>query len=135
MAYQTLQQPVFVEQSALVVRALGGLPGGMSPHILTPLGLDNFCKILDVFDDRYAEAQSVIAFTDGKLRRKFVGILPGEIAPRPRGKGYDWDTIFIPQGFNQTNAEMGEEQFLSISMRRRAIVQFMQFLQSNYVFE
>jgi len=134
-AYQILKQPVFVEQSALAVRAWGGLPGGMTTEFIVPLGLDNLCKMLNVFDDRYAEALSVIAFTDGKLRRKFVGTLPGTIAPHPRGDGYSWDTIFVPQGFTHTNAEMGEEQYLSISMRRRAIVQFMQFLQSNYVFE
>ena len=134
-AYQILKHPVFIEQSALVVRAWGGLPGGMTTEFIVPLGLENFCKMLNVFDDRYAEAQSVIAFTDGKMRRKFVGVLKGQIASHPRGDGYSWDTIFIPEGFNKTNAEMGEEQYLSISMRRRAIVQFMQFLQSNYVFE
>ena len=134
-AYKIVNKPVFVEQTALAVRAWGGLPGGMTNVFTTAMGMNNFCRALNAFDDHYAEAISVIAFSDGSLRRTFVGSLPGEIATQPRGTGYRWNPIFIPQGFDKTFGEMREEEVLSISMRRRAIVEFMRFLQSNYVFE
>lgn len=134
-AYQIMNKPVFVEQTALAVRAWGGLPGGMTNVFTTAMGLGNFCRALNAFDDHYAEAVSVIAFSDGNMRRTFTGTLPGEIADRPRGEGYRWNPIFIPQGFDKTFGEMREDEVLSISMRRRAIVEFMRFLQSNYVFE
>jgi non-canonical purine NTP pyrophosphatase (RdgB/HAM1 family) len=134
-AYQMLRRPVIVEQSGLAVRAWGGLPGGMSSAFLQPIGMMNFCRMLTPFDDRYAEAIAAIAFSDGSIQRKFVGVLPGTIAERPRGEGYSWRTIFIPQGFTQTLAEMSAEAALSISMRRRAILDFMRFLQATYSVE
>jgi non-canonical purine NTP pyrophosphatase (RdgB/HAM1 family) len=133
-AFEIFKKPVFVDHSALCIRAWGGLPGGLTTTFMVPLGLHNICKMLQPFEDKYAEAISVIAFTDGNLRRKFVGALPGEIADYPRGNGYSWNNIFIPTGFSTTFGEMTEDQVLSISSRRRAVVEFMQFLQSNYDF-
>jgi len=133
-AYAILHKPVFVEQSGISIRAWGGLPGGLSTPFVLPLGLNNLCKMMSLFDDHYAEALSVIAFTDGTIHRTFIGRLEGEIASVPRyGEAFNnWDAIFIPKGFTETIAEMSAEKRLSISMRRRAVVQFMQFLQSNY---
>ena len=131
-AFEILRKPVFVDHSALSIRAWGGLPGGLTTTFIGPAGLHNVCKMLQPFSDKYAEAVSVIAFTDGNLRRKFVGTVPGEIPDLPRGNGYSWNNIFIPNGFTTTLGEMNEDEQLSISSRRRAVVQFMQFLQSNY---
>jgi non-canonical purine NTP pyrophosphatase (RdgB/HAM1 family) len=133
-AYDILKKPVYVEQAALYIRAWGGFPGGMTTAFIRPVGLHNVCKMLHPFEDRYAEAVSVIAFTDGSIRRKFVGTLPGVIAESPRGNSWGWNSIFIPDGFTLTLGEMSEEQHLSISSRRRAIIEFMRFLQANYEF-
>jgi XTP/dITP diphosphohydrolase len=134
-AYQIVRRPVFVEQSALAVRAWGGLPGGLTRSFVEALGMVNLCKMLDAFEDRYAEAIAVIAFTDGEILRKFVGVLPGRIAERPRGTVYGWNTIFIPQGFEKTFAELTDEEIQSISMRRPAIFEFMRFLKDTYDME
>ena len=133
-AFGTLGKPVFVEQSALCVRAWGDFPGGLTTQVLMSVGLSNMCRMLQPFEDKYAEAVSVIAFTDGQLQRKFVGVVEGEISPAPRGNGYSWNNIFIPNGFSQTLGEMNGDAVLSLSSRRRAILKFMQFLQSNYDF-
>lgn len=131
-AYAVLKKPVFVDHSALAIRAWGGLPGGLTTTFIHPAGLTNICRMLQPFDDRYAEAISVIAFTDGQLLRKFVGVVPGSIPDQPRGQGYSWNNIFIPAGFNKTLGEMNEDEILSISSRRRAIIEFMRFLSSQY---
>jgi len=131
-AYEVLKKPVFVEQSALSIRAWGGLPGGLTTSFLVPVGLSNICKMLRPFSDKYVEAISAIGFTDGQLVRKFVGVVPGEIPSEPRGNGYSWNNIFIPAGFTKTIGEMSEDEMLSLSARRRAIIEFMRFLQSNY---
>ena len=131
-AYEVLKKPVFVEQSALAIRAWGGLPGGLTSAFIVPAGLSNICKMLQPFGDKYAEAISAIGFTDGQLVRKFVGVVPGEIPPEPRGGGYSWNNIFIPAGFSKTLGEMSEDEMLSISSRRRALIEFMRFLQMNY---
>ncbi|NEP20443.1 MAG: hypothetical protein F6J97_26775, partial [Leptolyngbya sp. SIO4C1] len=131
-AYSILKKPVFVEQSALAIRAWGGLPGGMTATFLVPAGLNNICKMMHAFSDKHADAISAIGFTDGQLVRKFVGVVPGEIPPEPRGNGYSWNNIFVPAGFTKTLGEMSEDEMLSISSRRRALIEFMQFLQSQY---
>jgi XTP/dITP diphosphohydrolase len=131
-AYDILKKPVFVEQSALSIRAWGGLPGGLTTTFIGPAGVSNICKMLRPFEDKYAEAVSAIGFTDGQLLRKFIGVVPGEIPPEPRGSGYSWNNIFIPAGFSKTLGEMTPEEILSISSRRRSVVEFMRFLQHNY---
>jgi XTP/dITP diphosphohydrolase len=133
-AFDALQKPVFVEQSALCIRAWGDFPGGLTTTTFTSVGLANICRMLQPFEDRYAESVSVIAFTDGQMQRKFIGAVEGEIPPEPRGSGYSWNNIFIPVGFSQTLGEMSDEAVLSLSSRRRAVLKFMQFLQSNYDF-
>jgi len=134
-AYEVLKKPVFVDHSALAIRAWGGIPGGLTTSFLSPVGLSNICKMLRPFEDKYADSISVIAFTDGYLVRKFVGAVPGEIPDHPRGEGYSWNNIFIPSGFSKTLGEMTEEEMLSISSRRRAMIDFMRFLQNNYEIE
>lgn len=131
-AYNILQKPVFVDHSALSIRAWGGLPGGLTTTFIVPAGLANICKMLRPFEDKYAESVSAIAFTDGHLRRTFVGVVSGTIPDYPRGDGYSWNNIFIPSGFSKTLGEMTNDEILSISSRRRAMIAFMQFLQTNY---
>ncbi len=134
-AYDILGKPVFVDHSALAIRAWGGLPGGLTTTFLRPAGLQNICKMLQPFEDKYAESVSAIAFTDGYLKRKFVCVVPGTIPDQPRGSGYSWNNIFIPAGFDKTLGEMSEDEMLSISSRRRAMIEFMRFLQTNYQVE
>ncbi len=131
-AFQTLLKPVFVEHSALVIRAWGGFPNGMTTPFVTTVGLNNICKMLQPFSDKYAEAISVIAFTDGQLVRKFTGILQGSIADKPRGNAYSWNNIFVPDNSTKTLGEMNHDEALSISTRRRSIIEFMKFLQYEY---
>ncbi len=131
-AYDILKKPVFVDHSALSIRAWGGFPGGLTTTFIVPVGLNNICKMLQPFEDKHADSISVIAFQDGYLRRKFVGVVSGEIPPEPRGDGYSWNNIFIPSGFSKTLGEMTEDEMVSISSRRRAMIEFMRFLQANY---
>ena len=55
----------------------------------------------------------------------FEGRVDGEIAEEPRGdKGFGYDPIFIPEGYQQTFAELGDEVKNQISHRRRALEKF-----------
>jgi XTP/dITP diphosphohydrolase len=51
----------------------------------------------------------------------------GTLASEPRGDPSQWDCVFIPEGSNQTFAEMGERKN-EISMRRAALDRFAAFL-------
>ncbi|MCP4423762.1 MAG: hypothetical protein GY803_04645, partial [Chloroflexi bacterium] len=55
----------------------------------------------------------------------FQGAVEGTIAPEPRGDhGYGWAALFIPDGYNQTFAEMPFEKRIYISTRMRAMNEF-----------
>jgi XTP/dITP diphosphohydrolase len=60
----------------------------------------------------------------------FEGRLQGSIAREPRGtEGFQWDTVFVPQGYDKTFAELRNKQKNEISMRRLAFNAFAKFLE------
>ena len=61
----------------------------------------------------------------------FHGEVAGMIAERPRGnRGFGYDPVFIPVGFDQTFAELGEEVKNQISHRAVAITKLREALPS-----
>jgi XTP/dITP diphosphohydrolase len=62
---------------------------------------------------------------------QFEGEVHGKISSEPRGsRDFQWDCIFIPDGEKLTFAEMGEKKN-DISMRRRALEKFAEFLKGE----
>jgi XTP/dITP diphosphohydrolase len=54
------------------------------------------------------------------------------VAAAPRGSdGFQWDTIFVPEGFDKTYAELGQNKKNEISMRRRAFDRLAAFLKAG----
>ena len=61
-----------------------------------------------------------------------VGRLDGKISDEPRGgKGFGWDPIFIPDGYNKTFGEMEMEEKSKISMRKIALEELRAYLANN----
>ena len=60
----------------------------------------------------------------------FEGVVKGTIAEEKRGdKGFGYDPIFIPDGYDKTFAELGVEEKNKISHRAKATEEFAEFLQ------
>ncbi len=77
--------------------------------------------MLDGFADRSAVATCAVAFFDGSRLVAARGEVAGRIAASPRGSGgFGWDAVFVPEGSDQTFAEMTAEQKDAVSHRRRA---------------
>ena len=58
---------------------------------------------------------------DGE-RRVWHGSMPGHIAEAPAGvNGFGYDPLFVPDGYEATFAEMGNEQKNQLSHRARAL--------------
>lgn len=71
----------------------------------------------------------MIGYTDGVSTHFFASHLIGVIAPTPRGtQGYDWDTIFIPDGCDRTFAEMNFDEKQSYALTPHLYRQFGEFL-------
>lgn len=121
-AYRQVGGPVLVEDTSLRFYALGRLPGPLIKWFLTELGTDGLCRLLDNYADKSAVAEVLFGLYDGRGFHTFSGAVEGAIALTPRGsRGFGWDAIFIPDGFDKTWAEMTDEEANASSMRMIAL--------------
>ncbi len=128
-AYEIIKSPVLVEDTSLVFKALGKLPGPLIKWFLNELGNEGLCEILDRYKNRAATAEVCFGLYDGKELKTFSGKVEGIISEKPRGKvGFGWDPIFIPKGSRKTWAEMTPQEQKKTSMRRIALKKLEAFL-------
>jgi XTP/dITP diphosphohydrolase len=113
------------EDSGLQVEALGGAPGIRSARYAP--GEDGNAKLLEELRGvegatrraRYV-CELVLIGPEGQERRG-TGIFEGRIAEEPRGtEGFGYDPVFIPDGEEQTVAELGDDWKSRHSHRARA---------------
>jgi len=126
-AFEYLGEPLFVEHTGLYLDYLNGLPGGLTQIFWDRLEADRFAQLFGNPDQKVL-ARTVIGYIDGKLCHFFEGEVSGRISSEPRGpRGFQWDCIFVPEGFDQTFAELGDKKN-EISMRRQALDKLATFL-------
>ncbi|MCC7505043.1 MAG: RdgB/HAM1 family non-canonical purine NTP pyrophosphatase [Saprospiraceae bacterium] len=117
----------FSEDTGLEVAALGGAPGvhtaryagdDKNPEANITLLLHN----LDAQSDRRATFRTVIALLMDGQEILLEGACPGSIASAKRGlNGWGYDPVFIPEGYDQTFAELGDVVKNQVSHRARAM--------------
>jgi XTP/dITP diphosphohydrolase len=124
--------PALSDDSGLCVEALGGAPGVYTADWAeTPNGRDWMlamekveAKLAALGPDvsRRAEFLCVLALAwpDGRSET-FEGRMPGTLVWPPRGTlGFGYDPVFVPEGHDQTFAEMDPVEKHAISHRARA---------------
>jgi XTP/dITP diphosphohydrolase len=120
-AYQKCKRPVIIEDDGIFVKSLNGFPGPYSSYVYDTIGNLGVVKL--VKKDRRAEFCAIISYCDGKKRPvQFVGITKGSIPKKPRGGGWGYDPIFVPQGMARTYGQMTEKN--QLSHRYRALAKF-----------
>lgn len=124
----------FADDTGLEVEALGGAPGVYSARYAGEncSYQDNVIKLLDALkniENRKARFRTVIALNlDGK-QYTFEGIVNGIITKEQHGeKGFGYDPIFLPDGYDMTFAEMPLEVKNKISHRGIATQKLIEFL-------
>ena len=86
-------------------------------------------KNLENKTNRKAQFKTVIALSLNNQLHTFTGVCKGEITQQKRGdKGFGYDPIFKPFGYDQTFAEISLETKNKISHRGKAIRQLVDFL-------
>lgn len=131
-AYEVAKSPVLVEDTSLVFNALGKLPGPLIKWFLQELDNEGLCRLLDAYSDRSATASVLFGYFDGDELTTFDGKMEGMIADKPTGeRGFGWDPIFIPTGYDKTWGEMTLEEQSESSMRRIALKKLEAFLQAK----
>lgn len=130
--------PCFADDTGLEVEALDGRPGVYSARYAgeTATFDDNVDKLLEELKDksnRKARFKSVIAIVDGGRKVLFEGIINGTILNERRGtSGFGYDPVFVPEGYDQTFAEMPPALKNSISHRALAVEKLVEYLTTDY---
>ncbi|HEH9432743.1 TPA: hypothetical protein SIA29_003622 [Aeromonas sobria] len=132
-AFSQVGRPVFIEHTGLYINSLKGFPGGLTQVFWDKLEAEKFSELFGRLEDTSLTAKTVIAFCDAKKIYTFEGAIEGNISPEPRGnKSFQWDCVFIPRGYEETFAEMGEKKN-EISMRKIAFDNFRDFLVREFI--
>ena len=127
-AFASVRRPIFVDHTGLQFDLLGGFPGGLTEIFWNKLKNQRLAEMIGRSSTPNATAVTLLAYCNGKKIEVFRGSIEGKIAPQPRGpEGFQWDPIFIPNGYQETFAEMGERKN-DISMRRLAVEKFIERL-------
>jgi XTP/dITP diphosphohydrolase len=136
---QAGNKPALADDSGLVVPALGGSPGVYSARWAGP-GKDfsvAFARIEKELAEKGAKAPVAayfacvlcLALPVGGVH-VFEGRVDGTLTFPPRGeKGFGYDPIFIPDGYDVSFAQMAAAEKNRISHRARAFEQFLAFLE------
>lgn len=124
----------FADDTGLEVEALNNAPGVYSARYAGP-GHDseaNMKKLLhemEGMENRKARFRTVIALVWNGKTYTFDGIVNGTITTTKRGEnGFGYDPIFIPEGYEQTFAELGNDIKNQISHRAKAVEKLDEFL-------
>ncbi|MDR3505475.1 MAG: RdgB/HAM1 family non-canonical purine NTP pyrophosphatase [Acidocella sp.] len=127
-AAQASGLPALADDSGLSVAALGGGPGVFSSRYAGgdyPAAFARIIAAAEAANDWRAWFTCVLCLAqpDGSTAT-YVGQAYGRIAPAPRGAGgFGYDPLFIPDGYEQSYAELGSAVKEKISHRAQAIAQ------------
>lgn len=128
--FKKVWRPVLVEQTGVLLKGFGDLPGGFTQIFWDSLEAEQFSRFFSAPDSGIAVARSVFAYCDGRQIKIFEEETPGRIVDTPRGDtSSGWDCVFQPDGYTQTFAEMRGEKD-RCSMRRLALKAVRQYLEA-----
>jgi XTP/dITP diphosphohydrolase len=138
---------VLADDSGLEVDALGGAPGVLSARFAAldtgatgnSSDADNNAKLLRLLaavpgERRTARFRCALALAPVRADADrhvigFEGACEGRMETAPRGSaGFGYDPLFVPSGFAQSFAELGEEVKNGISHRARALARLREWL-------
>ncbi|MGJ8678160.1 MAG: RdgB/HAM1 family non-canonical purine NTP pyrophosphatase [Akkermansiaceae bacterium] len=126
---------VLSDDSGLEVDSLGGEPGVYSSRYagLDASDGDNMVKLLAALkgvENRRARFRCVMVLArDGQVITHFDGSVEGRLLDKKQGDGgFGYDPLFVPEGYDLTFSELGEEVKNSISHRSCAMQKLISWL-------
>src|SRR3989344_2451592 len=129
-AFKVIKEPLFVDDTSLIIEAWDKFPGPFIKYIMVSGGPELLLRMMSSEKNRRAVAKITIAYHDGKRVHLFTNSKKGSIANSPKGRhGFDWDRMFIPKPFNKTYAHMSLAEKNRISHRKLALLRFKKFLE------
>lgn len=135
---------IIADDTGLMVDALNGEPGVRSARYAGGEGHDSEANMrlllsnLENKDNRKAHFTTVITMIEMKStsissKRQFIGEVHGTILTEKHGaEGFGYDPIFMPDGYDKSFAELGNDVKNKISHRAKAVEQMADYLQKEY---
>ncbi|MCD7972261.1 MAG: non-canonical purine NTP diphosphatase [Candidatus Azobacteroides sp.] len=128
----------FADDTGLEIEALGGAPGVYSARYAgeekdSNANIEKVLSQLNGEKNRKAAFRTfIILILDGK-EYVFEGKVTGTILQETKGvSGFGYDPVFVPDGYNETFAEMPLDLKNKISHRGLAIKKLVTFLNKKY---
>jgi XTP/dITP diphosphohydrolase len=128
---------VFADDTGLEVEALNGAPGVISARYAGPESdpKKNLAKLLAEMKgiyNRKARFRTVICLILDGREYLFEGVVQGHLIEQPTGnEGFGYDPVFIPDGYDQTFAQMPLQLKNTISHRAKVIQSLIVFLKNR----
>ena len=126
----------FSDDTGLELEVLNGAPGVYSARYAGE-NHDSEANMLKLLHNmkgltnRNARFRTVISLILNEKEYLFEGIVNGKITAERQGySGFGYDPIFIPEGYDKTFAELGDEIKNKISHRAQAVHKLCKFLTS-----
>ena len=127
----------FADDTGLEIESLGNEPGVYSARYAGE-ARDSNANIIKVLENlrnetnRKARFRCVISLVIKGQETQFEGIVDGEIATEKHGNsGFGYDPVFVPDGYDQSFAELTPEVKNGISHRARAVMKLVEYLRKN----
>jgi XTP/dITP diphosphohydrolase len=136
--FKSLHSPVMGEDTGLFIDTLQGEPGVHSARYAGPerdpqKNIDKVLRAMSANDHRTARFKTVIALIIDDNRHEFTGVCEGRIAHvRLGNKGFGYDPIFIPKGYDYSFGELADKVKDEISHRSLAVGAMLRFLKNQF---
>lgn len=127
--------PALADDTGLEVDALGGAPGVYSARyagagVSYAENVEKLLREMEGKEDRTARFRTVIAYVTDEGEYLFEGVCEGKITNKQKGeKGFGYDPVFSPDGYNETFAELSSVEKNQISHRGRALAKFVDWVE------
>ncbi len=138
--YENYGLDCFADDTGLEVEALNHEPGVYSARYAgvahdSEANMKKLLHKLDGKENRRAQFRTAVSLILEGKEYLFEGIVRGEIINEKKGTtGFGYDPIFVPEGYEQTFAELGNDVKNRISHRARAVNKLCEFLHENKSF-
>lgn len=125
--YKNYGLDCFADDTGLEVESLNGAPGVFSARYAgnghdSEANMQKLLKELEGKENRKAQFRTAICLIMNSEEHLFEGIVKGEIIKEKRGgAGFGYDPIFVPEGYDLTFSELGNDIKNTISHRARAV--------------
>ena len=129
----------FADDTGLEVKSLDGKPGVYSARFAgepsnSEKNMQKLLVDLETKTNRKAQFRTAVSLNINEKKFLFEGICTGEILTKKQGeKGFGYDPVFKPEGFNQSFAEMTSDEKNKISHRGIAIRKLVDFLSKIFL--